>query len=58
MVLSPVDGDRGSGDKEEGLESGEKDYEIGRTTLAPAAPAFALRKARVTEALPGPFQAC
>ncbi len=55
-TLSPVDGGCGSGDK--GLESGEKNHEIGRTALAPAAPAFALRKARVTEALPGPLQAC
>ena len=55
-TLSPVDGGCGSGDK--GLESGEKNHEIGRTALAPAAPAFALRKALVTEALPGPLQAC
>jgi hypothetical protein len=55
-TLSPVDGGCGSGDK--GLESGEKNHEIGRTALAPAASAFALRKARVTEAFLGPLQAC
>ena len=57
-TLSPVDGGCRSGDKEEGLENGEKNYEIGRTALAPAAPTFAHRKAGVTEALPSPLQAC